>query len=61
MARRVGTPFALARGMDKPTIPAPEKPHYAHTKETREGEPKPRPKPRPNPDDERSLPYLPIG
>ena len=47
--------------MEKPTTPAPEKPHYAQPKEPREGAPQPKPRPRPNPDEERSLPYLPIG
>ena len=51
--------------MEKPTTPAPEKPHYAQPKEPREGAPKPqpqpKPRPRPNADDERSLPFLPIG
>jgi len=57
----LGTPFAVAWGMDKPNTPAPEKPHYAQPKEPREGAPTPKPRPGPSQDDERSLPFLPIG
>jgi len=45
--------------MEKPTQTNPDKPR--HTQPHAPGEPEPRPKPRPNPDEERSLPYLPIG
>jgi hypothetical protein len=58
---RSGTAFAVAEGMEKPTTPAPVNPHYAQPREPHEGAPTPKQRPRPNPDEERSLPFLPIG
>jgi len=45
--------------MDKPNPPNHDKPRHAQPQVPGGGEPKP--KPRPNPDEERSLPFLPIG